>query len=289
MLVFGLVRREVGARGESKVRSDVLRVALFEFIKAGLAGFDTSARLLSLSGERDINCTQHCHSTRGLASYTASLSCFTYTPRRHEEEIDSETGRLAQAIATPLRRRVMKFSVNFWPSYPPLTPQASYSPNHQARAQIHRRPAGPKACYMQQSIPTTALASYPPSAAQLWLNGRTCFCAVACVSVDDCDMNDTHLHPPEGESSDTYRQQQQRLTEGPGVHRPPAVVVMPICPTRRATPSVNSAQKNNHRKGQQSSDTRLGGAAKQRLAQPRKVQHDFCSHTPAFLPVCLIC
>ena len=105
-------------------------------------------------------------------------------------------------------------------------PQASHSPNHQARAQIHRRPAGAKACYMQRSIPTTAVASYPPSAAQLWLNGRTCFCAVACVSVDDCDMNDTHLHPPEGESSDTYRQQQQRLTEGPGVHRPPAVVVM---------------------------------------------------------------
>ena len=74
MLVFGLVRREVGARGESKVRCDVLRVALFEFIKAGLAGFDTSARLLSLSGERDINWTQHFDSTRGLASYTTPLS-----------------------------------------------------------------------------------------------------------------------------------------------------------------------------------------------------------------------
>ena len=149
----------------------------------------------------------------------------------------------------------MKFSTNFWPSCPPLTPQASYSPNHQARAQIHRRPAGTKACYMQRSIPTTAVASYPPSAAQPWLNGRTCFCAVACVSAGDCDMYDTHLHPSEGESNDTNRQQRE-ARRGPGVHRPPAVVVMSM-PHQPSdwTPSVNSAQKNNHRKGQQSSET----------------------------------
>jgi hypothetical protein len=144
---------------------------------------------------------------------------------------------------------------------------------------------------LHAAIDTTAAASYPPSAAQPWLSGRTCFyAAVACVSADDCDMNDTHLHPPESESSDAYRQQQREARRGPDVHRPPAVVVMsmPHQPSR-ATPSLNSAQKNNHRKGQQSSRLRRRCCKWQKpRPKPRKLQHDFCSHTPAFSPVCLI-
>ena len=142
---------------------------------------------------------------------------------------------------------------------------------------------------LHAAIDTTAVASYPPSAAQPWQSGRTCFYpAVACVSVDDCDMNDTHLHPPESESSGAYRQQQREARRGPGVHRPPAVVVMSMPHQPSDAICELCSEKQSQKRTTILRHIRLGDAAVQRLAQPRKVQHDFCSHTPAFLPVCLI-
>ena len=91
------------------------------------------------------------------------------------------------------------------------------------------------------------------------------------------------------DSSGTYRQQQREARRGPGVHRPPAVVVMSMPHQPSDAICGLCSEKQSQKRTTILRDTRLGDAAKaKRLAQPRKVQHDFCSHTPAFLPVCLI-
>lgn len=135
--------------------------------------------------------TKHFLSTRGLASYTASLSCFTYNPSRYGEEINTEIVSLAHGLAIPRSRLATKFSINFWPSCPPFPPgilPALGPPNHRARAQIHRRPTGTKACNMQLSIPLRS----PPTRLQPPSHGKAgvpaSVYAVACVSVDDSSI-----------------------------------------------------------------------------------------------------
>jgi len=180
------------------------------------------------------------------------------------------------------------FSINFSPSCPPLPPSVSDSSNHQPRAQIHRPPAGTKACNMQQQIDTAAVASYPPSAAQPWLGERTCFCcALACVAVGDSLMNYIDACILLKVSQAMYIQ--AAVTEGQGhggsrcsqtfmftrVDRPRRHA---YAPPRSNAISLNSAQKNNHRKGQQSPNAANG----KDYGEPRNPQYEFCSHTPAF-------
>lgn len=196
--------------------------------------------------------------TRGLASYTASLSCFTYNPSRHGEEIDTEIVSLAHRLAMPRPRLATKFSLNFWPSCPPLPPSilpALEPPNHQARAQIHRRPAGTKARYMHLSIPLRSPPTrlQPPSHGKAGvpastLLSRACPLMTVIWMIHTCILLRVSQAMHTGSSRDMLGGVQVFTDLPPSSSCP--------CPTSRPTPSLNSAQKNNHRKGQQSSRPR---------------------------------
>jgi len=123
------------------------------------------------------------------------LSYFTYTPTAQGEENVSKTSQLIHRVATPPLGEVTKFSINFWPSFR-LASQASLTRpiNSPAPRSIGDLPELKHA--RRAAIDTAAVASYPPSAAQLCLSGRTCFCAVACVFTTGYPMYKRRLHAP---------------------------------------------------------------------------------------------
>ena len=181
---------------------------------------------------------------------------------------------------------------NFWPSYPPLTPKhltrpitrpaprsigdlpglkhVTCSVRYLPLRSPPTRPQPPS--HGQAAVPASVLSRACPLMT-VSIN-RACTCILLKMSQSDAGSRETEGHGGSRCSQTSSRRRH--------VHAPPAERLDAICEL--------CSEKQSQKRTTILRDTRLGDAAKaKRLAQPRKLQHHFCSHTPAFSPVCLIC
>jgi hypothetical protein len=224
---------------------------------------------------RDRECSDHRVSIRGASSCNECLHYLTYAAALHWHSVDDQTSRITPIAATPLLRARANF---FRKLLARLRPHLQV---HLARPIIS--PA-PRSIGDLPGLKHTACSRYHcgrllPTLSRPTMARRAYLLSSCRVHVYHWLSHTSETHAVSG---DSFRVSQaignSNSVRARSRCSQTAESTASSCPTTRVTPS-NSAQKNNHRKGQQSSD--LPRRCKE-YTQPRNLQHETASHTPAF-------
>jgi hypothetical protein len=200
---------------------------------------------------RDSQCTYRRVSTRGVGGYTRVVvllyvhsDCLGRENCFKDEPADTQSRHASAQTGDEVFHKLLAQLSSCLSSI-------SDSPNHQPRAQIHRRPAGTKTCTPCSKVNRYRCGRLLPAFSRPTLPKRAYL--LLCCRVRGhhwlFDISETlacACDSSQGESSEIGNSSNvgskcSQTAESPGV----------VMPHHRVTPS-DSAQKNNHRKGQHS-------------------------------------